>query len=33
VLLTAGQRAAAYATAATLNGMLVRGLGLRWRSA
>jgi hypothetical protein len=33
VLLAAGQRAAAYATAATLNGMLMRGLGLRWRSA
>jgi hypothetical protein len=31
-LLLAGQRAAAYATAATLNGLLLRALGLRWHA-
>ncbi|MBW8883402.1 MAG: hypothetical protein JF612_01210 [Planctomycetia bacterium] len=32
VLLLAGQRAAAYATSATINGMLLRSLGFRWRA-
>ncbi len=32
VLLLAGQRAAAYATAATINGLLLRALGLRWHA-
>jgi hypothetical protein len=32
LLLLAGQRAAAYATAATMNGLLLRGLGLRWQA-
>jgi hypothetical protein len=32
VLLLAGQRAAAYATSATINGLLLRSLGLRWHA-
>lgn len=32
VFLLAGQRAAAYATSATINGLLLRGLGFRWHA-